>query len=213
MKFRRAAHRLETEPPSVLLLESVVVGAGACMLDICAIFFANRSRSSRSSFSRRFIAPGLCCRVFCLMILTCLLGSVAASSASGSASANESRAASFLEARRRFVDFWEFFSILDTKLLCLIKRLSFFVVRNSSWRKLGLDEGRAPFPLAGFLIERVGAYSSKEVLVRIRACMISTRGKLTMMGRDVLFLRSGNKTKKGLHVLHEEPNSSLIPMG
>lgn len=34
-----------------------------------------------------------------------------------------------------------------------------------------------------------------------------------MMGRDVLFLRSGNKTKKGLHVLHEEPNSSLIPMG
>jgi hypothetical protein len=92
------------------------------------------------------------------------LGSFNSVSASGNASASDSRlATSFLEARRRLLDLAELFSIFETKLECLIKRLSFFVVRKSSSNSEDLVESETPLPEAGlarfacFLIDRVGA--------------------------------------------------------
>lgn len=118
------------------------------------MFFANRSRSVFSTCCLRFMAPGLCRSVFCLITFTWLSGSSSPVSVSGRASASDSRfVASFLDARRHFGVFWEVFSILETKLACLIARLSFLEERESSPREAGLEEATAPFPLAGLFAE------------------------------------------------------------
>ena len=69
MKLRRADHRPAVGFDSVLA--SPVLAAGAdVMFDISVKFLLKRSRSNFSSFSRRFRAPGLCLRVFCLITFT-----------------------------------------------------------------------------------------------------------------------------------------------
>lgn len=165
MKLRSAAQRLDVDVES--FPESVAV---VSILDICAMFFAKRSRSILSSFSLRFIAPGLCFNVFCLITLTWLLGSFISVSVSGKASASESRlVASFLDARRRLVAFWELFSIFETKLACLMVRLSFFVVRKASSKRPDLVDGGAPLPptwvLATdcFFADLIGAFGKHQL--------------------------------------------------
>lgn len=108
---------------------------------IWARFFANRSLSPWSTFSRRFMAPGRLLMLFRRMMLTWSLASAALAGApcsgespSGSAAASESRVAtSFLFGRRcllrGFLDGG--FVILDISAACLMWRLSFFVEGKS----------------------------------------------------------------------------------
>lgn len=69
MKLRSADHRLAVGFDSVLASPLLAAGADV-MLDISVRFLLKRSRSNLSIFSRRFRAPGLCLRVFCLMTFT-----------------------------------------------------------------------------------------------------------------------------------------------
>lgn len=137
MKLRNAAQRLEDiDCLGSWAPAKAASGAGDCKpVAICAIFLANLSLSALSSFSFRFIAPGLCLRLLCLMTLTWLLVG-ASSPASGSASARESRlVTSFFDGRRRLRGLFRDFSIFETNAECLIMRLSFFELWKSELAK------------------------------------------------------------------------------
>lgn len=109
---------------------AVVLPAPFPVLAICAKFALNLSLSIFSSFSFRFMAPGLLLRLFKFFRRTvaCPTSSSSfppSSSKSGRALAIDSRlATSFLFGRLRFVDFADDFSILPTNEECLIERLS-----------------------------------------------------------------------------------------
>lgn len=91
-------------------------------------------------------------------------------------------------------DLAEFFSIFDTKLECLIKRLSFFVVRKSSSSSEGL--GRAtPLPAPGllrcacFFTDRTGACTLRNSEMAARQRITGREGQLTILIFEVRQLR------------------------
>lgn len=134
MNPRSAAHRSDVAPPLASAVR-IVTSEDVVETVICARFFANRSLSPWSTFSRRFIAPGRLFMLFLLIMLTCSPAAMSAvvarmgeSSSTGSAAANESRVAtSFLFGRRLrgFLDAG--LVILDISAACFICLLSLLV--------------------------------------------------------------------------------------
>ncbi len=162
---------------SVPLIPSV--DAAAVLPAICAIFLANLSLSIRSSFSFRFIAPGLLFKLLCRILA--LAGSKTSSvpPSSGRAFASDSRLATrFFEGLLRFLLLELGFSILETNVECLIIRLSFFVVVKPSLSSILVgvirDREMEPEPdvaeeaLNAGLLPLTGAYD----VVRIVACLV-----------------------------------------
>lgn len=99
---------------------------------ICAMFFPNLSLSVLSSFSFRFIAPGLLFRLF-ILILPSFSCPFTKSSTSGNASASPSNVVlSFLFGRLRFRGLVCDFSIRERNAERLIEILSFFELMNES---------------------------------------------------------------------------------
>lgn len=124
----RAAHLSCTPDPVVLPAN-------------CARFLLKRSISVFTSFSLRFVAPGLDFRLLrCIFACpTSTSPSAPSSSSPGNASASDSRfATSFLFGRRRFCVFAADFSILLTNDECFIFCLSFFEEANAPSRASGL---------------------------------------------------------------------------
>ena len=113
--------------------ETVVPPTG-CKAAICAMFLLNLSFSKLINASFFFIAPGRLLKLLCLILAspTTVVPSVS-SVASGNASAKDSRVVtSFLDGRLRFFEGPLDSSMRETRAECLIIRLSFFVVLNSS---------------------------------------------------------------------------------
>jgi hypothetical protein len=155
MNPRSAAHlcdvaaAIASVDPAAPAFASVAVVETA----ICAMFFANRSLSPTSIFSRRFMAPG---RLFMLLrriMLTWSFASVPAGprcsgeSSSGRVAASESSVAtSLLFGRRRRGFLACDFVILDISAACLMWRLSLLVDGKSkeleveSFMAFGEDE-------------------------------------------------------------------------
>jgi hypothetical protein len=180
IKFLNAAHRLDVGAPTAWL-------DGPKPAAIWAMFFANRSLSNWSSMVFLFITPGLCFRLICLITAACLASMPSPPSpASGNASISESRlATSFFDGRRRLGLFLRDFSIFETNIECLIKRLSFLLVLKSSpklldgvamaFRDVG---GLLVMALLALVFGRIGAYTMAVI-------SLGYRGDVGMMPREL----------------------------